>query len=354
MNRRLGELSKEIELDEQGKTSVEHPKWMGKTTGGRITQLEKYMRAIEILTQRVAANAAKPKSAQTPVERIYISLSDPESALSRDKERVFCPQYNVQISTDTKTSLILAVDLSNRATDVGKIGSVIDKVRLTPGIELGLAHVDAGYTSLSDLQACLDRNVEVIGPVNENGLSKEKKSKIPDSPVSKDKFRYDEASHSYSCPAGHAMPYRQSETRRQVSGDVVYERFIVDADVCKQCPLIVACLNGAKKKTIRRLVGQEIVDAQKAKMTDSVALASRVMRAKTVERTNADIKERISLRRFGAIGMAGAKTCISTVAMVLNLMTLRTLLRKAATKKAATIQSNQEKTSTMLERVPVF
>jgi len=96
------------------------------------------------------------------------------------------------------------------------------------------------------------------------------------------------------------------------------------------------------------------VDAQKAKMTDSVALASRVMRAKTVERTNADIKERISLRRFGAIGMAGAKTCISTVAMVLNLMTLRTLLRKAATKKAATIQSNQEKTSTMLERVPVF
>jgi len=67
------------------------------------------------------------------------------------------------------------------------------------------------------------------------------------------------------------------------------------------------------------------------------------MRAKTVERTNADIKERIRLRRFGVIGMAGAKTCISTVAMVLNLMTLRTLLRFNATKKAATIQSNQKK-----------
>ena len=354
LNRRLGELSKEIELDEQSNTSAEHPKWMGNTIGGRISQLEKYKRANETLTQRVAANAVKPKSAQTAVERIYISLSDPESALSRDKERVFCPQYNVQICTDTKTSLILTTDLSNRATDVGKIGPVIDKARLTPGIELKLAHVDAGYTSLSDLKACLDRKVEVIGPVNENGLSKEKKSKLPDSPISKDKFRYDEANHSYTCPAGHAMPYRNCETRRQVSGDVVYERFIVDADVCHQCPLVATCLNGAKQKTIRRLVGQEIVEAQKAKMTDSVALASRVVRAQTVERTNADIKERISLRRFGVIGMERAKTCISTVALVLNLMTLRTLLRYDAKKKAATPTSNQEQVDSVLDGVPAF
>ena len=57
-------------------------------------------------------------ASRRPVDKILISLSDPESALSRDKENVFCPMYTAQILTDAKSLLILGMSLSNIALSI--------------------------------------------------------------------------------------------------------------------------------------------------------------------------------------------------------------------------------------------
>ena len=336
LTRRRNELMDAIGRDIPGGFQAELPAWMGKTVKGRIAQYENYDKANAILTQRIAENAKKTKASRRPVDKIFISLSDPESALSRDKENVFCPMYCGQILTDANSLLILGMSLSNNATDVGTIGPMIDQVEARLGIKLSEIHADAAYASLLDLKACLEREVDVFAPVQENGLTKAKQSSKVEKRIPRDQFQYNAETHSFTCPAGHAMPYRTRENKRRSNGVVVIERFQQSADICQACPLAEKCLHGAKQRTIVRPIGQEIVDQQKAKMTDERAAASRVLRAQTIERTNAEIKQRIGLRRFGTVTLERAKNHLALTIFVLNLMTVRRLLIQAANSASAT------------------
>ena len=145
LKRRRNALAEAIAYDTRGEVQSTLPKWIGKTVIGRITQQAKYDKADAILTARIQENSTKRKDSRRDVKKIYISLSDAESALSRDKEFVFCPMYNVQLLTDTKSLLILGFDVSNVVTDVGTIGPMIDKVILIPGVELKRIYADSAY-----------------------------------------------------------------------------------------------------------------------------------------------------------------------------------------------------------------
>jgi len=48
-----------------------------------------------------------------------------------------------------------------------------------------------------------------------------------------------------------------------------------------------------------------------------------------IERSNADIKQRMGLRRFGVITLQRAKTSLALAIFALNLMTVRRLLIQA-------------------------
>lgn len=330
LSRRRNELSDAITRDNSGEICAASPAWMGKTVNGRLSQKESYDKADLILAQRIIENTTKRKASRRPVDEIFISLSDPESALSRDKENVYCPMYCGQLLTDTKSSLILSMSLSSHVTDVGKIGPMIDQVETTLGIKLNEIHADAAYSSLLDVKACLERNVNLLAPVQENSLTKAKQSNKAPKQLSREHFQYNPKTHSYTCPAGHAMAYYDRDNRKRSNGILVIERFRQSAVKCQACPLAEQCLRGAKQRSVARTIGQEVIDAQKAKMTEEIAMASRVLRAQTVERTNADIKHRIGLRRFGVTTLQRAKNCLALTIFVLNLMTVRRLLVHAS------------------------
>jgi hypothetical protein len=326
LRRRRNELNDAIIRDLQGDIQTTLPAWMGTTASGRSSQRDCYDKAGVILAQRIEENGTKRKTSRRSLDKIYICLSDPEAGLSRDKENVFCPMYCGQLLTDSKSSLILGSELSNRITDVGTIGPMLDQVESGLGVKLAQVHADAAYSSLMDLQACAARHVELIAPVQANGLTKEKKSKKADTQLSRDQFQFDAATHTYTCPAGHPMPYYDRDNRKRVGGVIVMERFRQDVEKCQACPLAKQCLRGAKQRSIGRPIGYEIVEQQIAKMTDELAAESRVLRAQTIERTNADIKQRIGVRRFGVTTLKRAKNFLALTVFVLNIMTVRRLL----------------------------
>ncbi len=326
LTRRRNELLDAIGRNNAEGTEAVLPAWMGKTVNGRLSQKENYDKADIVLSRRIVENATKRKASRRPIDEIHVSLSDPESALSRDKENVYCPMYSGQILTDAKSSLILGMSLSSHVTDVGTIGPMIDQVETTLGIKLNEIHADAAYSSLLDVKICLERNVNLFAPVQENSRSKANQSSKANKQLSRDHFQYNAETHSYTCPAGHSMAYHDRDNRQRVNGNIVMERFRQSTEKCQACPLAAQCLRGAKQRSVVRPIGQELIDAQKAKMTDAVALASRVLRAQTIERTNANIKQRIGLRRFGVTTLQRAKNCLALTIFVLNLMTVRRLL----------------------------
>ncbi len=309
---------------------------MGKTVKGRITQSGKYAKADVILTARIQENSTKRKDLRRDVKKIYISLSDAESALSRDKEWVFCPMYNVQLLTDTKSLLILGFDVSNEATDVGTIGPMIDQVKRIPGVELKRIYADSAYTSQLDLEACRERNVEILAPVQENSFTKAQQAEKTDQQIPRDKFIYNAETHSFTCPAGHSMPYSDREVLKRVNGEIVRERFRQSLENCQACPLAAQCLRGGKVRSVSRMIGSEIVEEQKTKMTDEVARDCRAIRAQSIEYTNANIKHRIGLRRFGVETIRRASSYLTITILLLNLMTIRRLLIQATSQSLAT------------------
>ena len=238
--------------------------------------------------------------------------------------------YSAQLLTNTKSLLILGMDLSSHATDVGTIGPMIDQVEKTLGIKLDQIYADSAYTSLLDLIACVEREVEIIAPVKENSFTKDNQSKKVGKQISRDQFQYNAEAHCYTCPAGHTMPYSDREVMPRANGTVIAERFRQSAEKCQACPLAKQCLGGGKQRSIRRTIGQEIIDQQKAKMTDEISVTSRALRAQTIERTNAELKQRIGLRRLGAVTLKRAKNFLFLTLFVLNLMTVRRLLIEAS------------------------
>lgn len=330
LNRRRGQLADAIAIDIKGEVQAKLPMWMGKTANGRLSQQRRFDNANLILTKRITINDAKKKDLRHTVENIFVSLSDPEAALSRDKEKVFCPMYSAQLLTNTKSLLILGVELSSHATDVGTIGPMIDHVEKTLGIKLDQIYADSAYTSLLDLRACLERKVEVIAPVQENSFTKGNQSKKVGKQISRGQFQYNAEAHCFTCPAGHTMPYTDREVMPRANGTVIAERFRQSAEKCQACPLAKQCLGGGKQRSIRRTIGQEIIDQQKAKMTDEISADSRALRAQTIERTNAELKQRIGLRRLGAVTLKRAKNFLVLALFVLNLMTVRRLLIEAS------------------------
>lgn len=336
LKRRRIALAEAIATDTRGEVQLTLPKWMGKTVIGRLLQQGKYDKADAILTSRIQENSTKRKDLRRDVKKIYISLSDAESALSRDKEWVFCPMYNVQLLTDTKSLLILGFDVSNQVTDVGTIGPMIDRVKRIPGVVLERIYADSAYTSQLDLEACRERGVEILAPVHENSFTKDNQAKKTDQQIPRDKFTYNADSHSFTCPAGHSMPYSDREVLKRVNGEVVRERFRQSLENCQACPLAAQCLRGGKQRSISRMIGQEIVEEQKAKMTDDVARECRAIRAQTIEYTNANIKQRIGLRRFGVETIRRARSYLALTLFVLNLMTIRRLLIQDASQTLAT------------------
>ncbi|HYJ03814.1 MAG TPA: transposase [Chthoniobacterales bacterium] len=320
--RRIAELEAAI----AGTTAAaDIPAWIGKTPAGRVAQLARLRRAEEILQRRLENNAKKRSDHRLPEKRVLVSPSDPEAPISKDKEKVFGPLYNTQYMVEPQTHLILAFGVFAQASDVGTIECMIDRTRSSIGASLQIVHADAAYASILDIKVCIENSIDLMAPVHENGRSEQKKKATEGKrQISKDRFTFEPERNAYECPEGHFLDYQDRSYRQRRDGERLLEfRFRLTPEICQACPLAAQCLQpGAKCRTIKRLEGQELLDAQRTKMTPETASKSRRIRSQTVERAFADVKEHRKLRRLHGRGLARAKAEIGLNVLAQNALTL--------------------------------
>jgi transposase len=112
------------------------PGWMALTVRGRRRQLGRFIAARQALAVRLSQNESRPKSSQMLEKKVKISLSDPEATLGKDKEKVFCPLYNVQYMVDASARIILAYKIYSklhfRASVVSIAKLISQKTWLSP------------------------------------------------------------------------------------------------------------------------------------------------------------------------------------------------------------------------------
>jgi transposase len=307
------------------------PMWVPPTDSGRCDLAHRMDRAREVLNERIAKNAEKPKESRKDPAKIQVSLSDVDAPLGRDKFKVYRPLYTVQYLIEPTSRLILGYHCDATTNDSGTLALMIDLVQAIVGGSLQKVLADAAYCSILDLRDCQDRNVELFAMVQSNSFSQPKQNTNGTGLSNREAFVWNEDEQTYFCPAGHRLDYRGRETKQR-HGDrsLIQHRFHCDSSNCLKCPLANGCVRDPSKgRTFKRLEGQELLDAQRQKMSQPEAKEIYKLRGQTVELGFADAKGNRRFDRYHGRGLARARTETGLLVLAQNLIRLDRLERNA-------------------------
>lgn len=335
LEQRSGQLAQIIKGEFEG----DLPGWVPATQSGRSELAERMKQASDVLMARIAKNATKPSGKRQKPEKIHVSLTDPIAPIGRDKYKVFRPLYTVQYMVAAGSWLIMSYSCEAAATDAGTLPPMIDKTQEIVGGLLRDVLVDSGYCSIVDLQECQRRKIELFAPVQANSFTESKKKAKPNPQISRDQFEWNEAENCYRCPEGHRLEYQNRMRKKRHSDHQLWEsRYRCDPIHCQSCPLAAQCLRpGSASRQIKRLEGQELLDAQREKMATPEAKARYRLRSQTVELTYADSKGNRDLTQFHGRGPSRALTETGIMVVAQNILRLDRIERRCAT--AAKIQT---------------
>jgi len=309
----------------------EAPKWVPPTAAGREELARRMRRANEVLQQRIEENAKRPLDKRNDRDKIQVSLSDPEAPLGRDKMKVYRPLYTVQYVIEPTSRLILAYQCDAAVCDTGTLAPMIDRVQKVVGGQLRCMMADAAYCTILDLRDCQERDVELLAPVQSNSFSKPKMSTNGVGLSNRDQFVWDSDRQTYRCPAGHELKYHSKQTKRR-HGDrtLTQYRYQCPADLCRSCPLARNCVRDPSKgRTVTRMDGQELLDAQRQKMEQPEVKQRYKLRGQTVELGFADAKGNRRFDKYHGRGLRRARTETGLMVVAQNLLRLDRLQREA-------------------------
>ena len=309
------------------------PKWVPPTTDGRFDLAQRMDRAREVLDLRIEKNADKPKEKRKEPDKIMVSLSDPEAPLGRDKLKVYRPLYTVQYVVEPSSHLILGYQCEAAVCDTGTLAPMIDRVQKIVDGRLACMMADAAYCTILDLQDCQSRSVELLAPVQSNSLSGPKKSTCGVGLSNRDQFMWDEEKSTYRCPAGHELNYYSKQNKKRHGGrSLIQFRYHCPAEHCLVCPLSAACVrNPSRGRTVTRMEGQELLDAQREKMEQHDVKLRYKLRGQTVELGFADAKGNRRFDRYHGQGLRRARAETGLLVLAQNTLRLDRLQRNSLT-----------------------
>lgn len=298
------------------------PKWVPLTPSGRLELAGRMEVAAEVLAERIKQNATKPSDKRKDPEKIQVSLTDPVAPLGRDKRKTYRPLYTIQTMVDPVSHLTVSYLCEAKANDNGTLAPMIDKTQEIVGGLLKTVLADGGYCSILDLRDAAERGIELIAPPSISSSSRHGKSRSGEPQIPREAFRFNAQSNSYECPEGHQLPYRDREKKSRMGGRFLYQsRYQCAAELCETCPLAARCLSGKGPRMIKRTDGEELMEAQREKMSTDEAKARYRLRGQTVELGFGDAKGNRHVDRFHGRGLPRA--CCETGLLILAQTVLR-------------------------------
>ncbi len=307
------------------------PKWVPPSEVGRADLLARIEHAGEVLAARHQQNDARPSGKRKDPNKIVVSLSDPDAPLGLDKRKTYRPLYTIQNVVDPSSYLIISYTCTASATDAGMLPVMIDQTQKITRGSLKRMLADGGYCSILDIQDCTDRGIELIAPVSASGTSRQNKSREGLPQIPREQFTYDAQANHYTCPAGEILKYKDREKKQRGGDRFLYQsRFQGDTETCNACVLSGQCLSGKGGRMIKRTEGEELLEAQRAKMLEERSKEFYALRGQSVELIFGDAKGNRRHDRFHGRGLKRAETETGLLTLARNLHRLDRLQRNAS------------------------
>ena len=264
-------------------------------------RLKQALQELEELKRTRAKELAKQK-AKGKEKQLRASTSDPQARNMIQAKGAFGPGYNIQISTDAKAKVIVALGVSQSSSDAGELEAAVERIESNLGEKPEQMVVDAAYPTQTTIEAMADKGIDLIGPLRET--NKTPWDSLKRRGVSKEfypeTFSYDASTDRYTCPAGKLLKF---ETQERQKG-WVKRRYRARPSDCWSCPFQARCCPESKKgRSLLRMHKTAQLAAFEAKMQTEQARQIYKERAGVAEFPNAWIKDKFGLRQFRLRGV---------------------------------------------------
>lgn len=149
-------LRKELEDDPAGSTRREE----AAQERAAKERAERVQRALDQLPDLKAKKTTEEERAKARA-----STTDPEARVMKMADGGFRPAFNGQFATDTKTQMIVGVDVTNRGTDYGQLPTMLDQIARRYGQRPPEYLADGGYAARDDIETAASKGTVVFAPL---------------------------------------------------------------------------------------------------------------------------------------------------------------------------------------------
>jgi transposase len=265
-------------------------------------RLKEAVKELEQLKARQSEQREQPKNKDKNKEA-RASSTDPQARIMMGAKGSYGPGYNIQISTDAKAKIIVAVGVTQSSSDAGELEPGVKRIEETLGQKPEQMVVDAAYPTHQAIEAMADKEIDLIGPLREarktpwdNSLKRRGISPefYPEA------FSYDASTDRYRCPGEKRLRFESQERKP----GWVSRRYRARVADCRSCLFQAQCCPKTKKgRSLLRMEKTAPLAAFEAKMQTEQAQNIYKERAGVAEFPNAWIKEKFGLRQFRLRGV---------------------------------------------------
>lgn len=195
--------------------------------------LERAKKAVEKLKKLEGAAGTKEQ------EKVRVSDSEPEARKMKHPDGGWAPSYNVQVTTEAQSRMIVATGVTTAANDTNELMPALERVKENCGALPEQVIADNGYASRHNVEQSTEQNVKLIAPWKEDtsreaGACARNEITAEFAPSA---FRTQYGGKKLTCPAGKALVVIEQKTQHGLLTNI----FQAKASDCGRCRFQKAC-----------------------------------------------------------------------------------------------------------------
>lgn len=276
------------------------------------------------------------KKEQERIEKRKINLTDSDAYYMKERNGCIRSNYNTQLCVDEEEQFIVANDVTQDANDKEQLVPMVDQCQDNLGCSIDELKTDSGYHSIDNLEELSQRQIDgYIDDPNKGKLENEKYK------FDKVNFSYDQEQDVYICPREKELIFKKEGLKegRRVR--------IYQCSDCSGCQDRPQCTSSSYRR-IERLAGEDLVEANRAKMLSDEGKKKYKKRMHTVEPVFGHIKFNLGYRHFLLRGIEKVKGEFNLMCIGCNLKKIARLIFR----KGMGVLKGLNKASDYIENIP--
>ena len=252
-----------------------------------------------------ALQRMKQRESETPPRQqpeLRVSDSEPEARKMKQTDGGFALSYNVQVSTEVKSRIIVGIAVTTAMNDTQELMPALEKVEANCGERPEKVIADNGYATRDNVEKTTEQGIELIAPWKDdtsreagacksNGIAPE---------FAPSAFQWQRGGKALICPAGKILVLIEQRTHHGLPRNV----FAASEDDCTACPFRQSCCGKRTgPRQVERVVESEAMRQYLARMKKSSTKALYNKRSEIAEFPHLWTKGVKKWRRFSVRGL---------------------------------------------------